>query len=178
MRKKYKLTIEQQIRTNVGDTQTSITMKARELKTISNLGTGTLMNEISIMINSKIEESCKQSLLSILKKSKDLYFVYSKSNLAYIKEMMLETYPLEVTRAYSRELESNPHYETSKRQLELNKNVAIGNVKNNIEKILKEYSLDNKMRQISKETKVSLRWSFLFTMLAVVFSIVLTKLFL
>lgn len=155
MNKKYKITIDEQIRANIIDTRTSITMKAHELRITSNLGTGPLMQTISRMINDKIEDACKQIIVSIFTKSEDLHFVYSKSNLAYIQERLLETYPLEVTRMYSSELESKPNYKMGMHQLEVNKKVAIGNVKNTIDKNLKEYSRDKKMRRFSKETRVN-----------------------
>ncbi len=67
----------------------------------------------------------------------------------------METYPLEVTRMYTSELETNPHFEMGKRQLDLNRNVAVANVKNIIKKGVTEYSLDKKMNRFSKETRVS-----------------------
>ncbi len=84
MKGKYKLTIDALIRENITITRTSITKKARELK-VTGLGTGSLMQTISLMINNKVEDACKQILVSIFEKSKQLQFVYSKSNLAYLE---------------------------------------------------------------------------------------------
>lgn len=159
MRKKYKVIIDQLLRDNIANSRTTIVMECERVRKTSNSGSS--FQHFTRIIDREIIKALSQIIDTILE-SKKLKFKYSKSNVKYLNERLLDLYVKEVDRMYYSEIELKNDIQMNKSQQEINMNVLKGNIRSLIVSEVKkdDFVQHRKVKDTSKrkERKEDVKW--------------------